>query len=105
MDKDRSIPSEANVLQRRIHLPGSLSMVSDSPNSCGPHVAVAMVPARYLDGTNTVFGRVVKGMESLARLQRSDIQSWCCGETSPRGWDAERILQAKVLGKTPIKAK
>ena len=104
-DKEREIPSEANAPQRRIHFPGSLSMVSDSPNFCGPRVAVAMVPAKYLDGANTVFGRVVKGMDSLARLQQSDIQTWCCGETGASGRDPEGILEAKVLEKVPGNAK
>jgi cyclophilin family peptidyl-prolyl cis-trans isomerase len=103
--KKKSIPSEAKAPNRRVHLPGSLSMISDSPDSVGPRIAVAMVPARHLDGINTVFGRVVKGMDSLARLQRSQSRTWSSGEKGSRLEDEDKILEAKVLGKGPADAK
>jgi len=47
----------------------------------------------HLDGRHTVFGRVVEGMDVLAKLQRIDPSA---GGRKP---EADRIVEATVLRK------
>ena len=51
-------------------------------------------PTTHLDGRHTVFGRVVEGMDVLAKIQRRDPQR--------RGQpDPDKIVKAVVLRKRP----
>ena len=77
---------------RRIHLRGSLATVSEGPVASGSQFYLTFLPIPQLEEQSTVFGRVVRGMDVLARLQR-------------RGTDAmaalvrpDRIVSAKVTG-------
>jgi peptidylprolyl isomerase/peptidyl-prolyl cis-trans isomerase B (cyclophilin B) len=40
------------------------------PDSGGSQFFLTFVPTNHLDGKHTVFGRVVEGMDVLAKLQR-----------------------------------
>jgi cyclophilin family peptidyl-prolyl cis-trans isomerase len=88
-----AIHCECYAPQRRIHFRGSLSMVHHGRNTGGSQFSLLSQPMRGRDGTHTVFGRVVRGLEVLAKLQ-------------PRGRDPfsqnikpDRIIEAKVLRK------
>jgi cyclophilin family peptidyl-prolyl cis-trans isomerase len=77
----------------RVHFRGSLSMAkSAEPNSGGSQFFLTFRPTHHLDGLHTVFGRVVKGMEVLAKIQRRDPDN-------PGGREPDKIVEAKVLRK------
>ena len=74
----------------RRHFRGSLSMARTSElNSAGSQFFFCMAPLSDLDGQYTVFGRIIEGMDVLAKLQRQDGKS----EFLP---PADRILKAEV---------
>ena len=74
----------------RRHFRGSLSMArTTEPNSAGSQFFFCMAPLSDLDGQYTVFGRIIEGMDVLAKLQRQDGKS----ELLP---PADRILKANV---------
>ena len=85
----------------RPHFRGSLSMAHRGRNTGGSQFFINFRPARGLDGRHTVFGRVVRGMEVLARLQRRDPKPELMmdpnyEDTLPK---PDKILEAKVLRK------
>lgn len=89
------IPDECTLPNHRLHFRGSLSMAKTAePDSGGSQFFLTFVPTRFLDGKHTVFGRVVKGIEVLAKLQRRDPES---DDQIP----ADKILKAQVLRKRP----
>jgi len=66
-----TIPDECRQENHRNHFRGSLSMAKGSdPDSGGSQFFLTFVPTSHLDGKHTVFGRVVDGMDVLAKLQR-----------------------------------
>ena len=58
----------------------------------GSQFFLTFVPTVSLDGHHTVFGRVVKGMDVLAKIQRRDPED----QEAPR---PDKIIEAKVLRK------
>jgi cyclophilin family peptidyl-prolyl cis-trans isomerase len=55
----------------RRHFRGSLSMANEGqPNSGGSQFFLAFRATTHLDGKHTVFGRVIEGIDVLAKLQR-----------------------------------
>ncbi len=87
-----TIPDEI-VGNYRVHFRGSLSMAKTAqPNTGGSQFFLTFRPTHHLDGVHTVFGRVVKGMEVLAKLQRRDPEN-------PGSRDPDKIVEAKVLRK------
>ncbi|MHB8897684.1 MAG: peptidylprolyl isomerase [Thermoguttaceae bacterium] len=79
----------------RKHFRGSLSMAHAGPDTGGSQFFLCFVPAIGLDGPpspshHTVFGRVVEGLDQLAKIRRRDPESESPG-------DAEKILSMKVL--------
>jgi cyclophilin family peptidyl-prolyl cis-trans isomerase len=88
-----TIPDECREPNARVHFRGCLSMAKTAaPNSGGSQFFLTFRPTHHLDGQHTVFGRVVKGMEVLAKLQRRDPEK-------PEGPGPDKILEAKVLRK------
>ncbi len=80
----------------RKHFRGSLSMAHAGPDTGGSQFFLCFGPAIGLDGPpapshHTVFGRVVEGMDVLAKINRPDKPK---GETPA---DPEKILSMKVL--------
>jgi cyclophilin family peptidyl-prolyl cis-trans isomerase len=66
-----TIPDECRQENHRNHFRGSLSMAKGSdPDSGGSQFFLTFVPTSHLDGKHTVFGRVVEGLDVLAKLQR-----------------------------------
>ncbi len=75
----------------RCHFAGSLSMAHAGPNTGGSQFFLTFAPTPHLNGKHTVFGRVVEGMDVLAKLQRIDPEE-------PKGEKkADRIITARVL--------
>jgi cyclophilin family peptidyl-prolyl cis-trans isomerase len=88
-----TIADECRRPDHRLHFRGSLSMAkTPQPDSAGSQFFLNFVPTRHLDGDYTVFGRVIRGMEVLAKIQRRNPQR-------PNPPEADKILQAKVLRK------
>ncbi len=87
------IPHELERPDRRLHFRGSLCTVSEGLVANGCQFCLTFQPTPQLDGQSTVFGRVVRGIEVLARLQRIGV-----GLPS-KSIQADRILEARVLRK------
>ncbi len=88
-----TIPDEVDRPNHRLHFRGSLSMAKTAlPDSGGSQFFLCFVPTKHLDGKHTVFGRVIRGMDVLARLRRIDPE----GQATPQ---PDKILEAKVLRK------
>ena len=77
----------------RKHFRGCLSMAHAGRNTGGSQFFLTFRRTSHLDGRHTIFGRVIKGMELLADLQRIDPQA-----PGPKP-EADKILQATVIRK------
>lgn len=89
------IPGEQDRKDHRIHFRGSLSMAhTGDPNTGGSQFFLTFNPTPPLNGKHTVFGRVIEGMDVLAKLQRTVGPH---GEKSKLA--ADGILSATVLRK------
>ena len=78
----------------RRHFRGSISMANAGPNTNGSQFFLTFVPASFLDGRHTVFGRIVEGMEVLSDITRIDPEK----DEQP---EPDKILEAKVLRSRP----
>ena len=95
-DPGYKIPAEFTSPKHRNHFRGSLAMArSQDPDSAGSQFYLMFAPNRSLDGNYTVFGRVVKGSDVLAKIRRIDPQ-----DTRSTA-DPDKIVEAKVLRKRP----
>ncbi len=81
MSMDRALPAgysiydECNKPDARHHFRGSVSMYIPSleENVGGAEFQILMIPAPNLDGRNTVFGRVISGLDVLDSIQDTFI--------------------------------
>ena len=90
-----TIPDEQKNPEHRMHFRGSLSMAhSQLPNSGGSQFFLTFVPTYHLDGEHAVFGRIVSGMDVLAKLKRIDPEYSTSGT-------ADKIIEAKVIRNRP----
>jgi cyclophilin family peptidyl-prolyl cis-trans isomerase len=90
-----TIPDECRQPNHREHFRGTLSMAKTSaPDSGGSQFFLTFVPTPHLDGAHTAFGRVIRGMDVLARIQRRDPQD----KEAPR---ADKIIEATVIQSRP----
>lgn len=64
------IPDEWQLKSARAHFRGSVSMDTTGPHTGGSRFVITFEPSPRLDGRQTVFGRVIRGMDVLAKLQR-----------------------------------
>ncbi|MGE0538350.1 MAG: peptidylprolyl isomerase [Pirellulales bacterium] len=84
---------EGESTDARPHLRGTISMVPLSKRTNGSQFFITLRPsrARGLDGKQTVFGRVVEGMDVAAHLRRYDA-------LEPNSlFDPDRILEATII--------
>jgi cyclophilin family peptidyl-prolyl cis-trans isomerase len=87
-----TIPCECYRPDARVHFRGTLSMAHAGRDTGGSQFFLTFRPTHHLDGKHTVFGRVVKGMDVLAKIQRRDPER-------PEGPQPDKIDEAKVLRK------
>ena len=79
----------------RNHFRGSLSMAKQSPpNTAGSQFFLTFQPTPHLNGKHTVFGRVIDGLDVLAKIQRKNPN-----EASQASVIPDRIVKATVLRK------
>jgi cyclophilin family peptidyl-prolyl cis-trans isomerase len=76
----------------RRHFRGTLSMAHAGKDTGGSQFFLTFRPTTHLNGKHTAFGRVVEGMDVLAKLQRIDPQN-------PTGVTPDKIVKAEVLRK------
>jgi cyclophilin family peptidyl-prolyl cis-trans isomerase len=89
-----SIACECYRPDYRHHFRGTLSMAHAGRDTGGSQFFLTFVPTPHLDGKHTAFGRVISGMDVLAKLQRRDP-----GEADPPRPD--KIIDVQVLRKRP----
>jgi cyclophilin family peptidyl-prolyl cis-trans isomerase len=86
-----TIPDECYQSNHRSHFRGSLSMANTGQRDTGgSQFFLTFLPTANLDGKHTVFGRVIEGMDVLAKLVRCQP-----GDSAV----ADRITKATVLSK------
>jgi len=86
-----TIACECHQPNARMHFRGSLSMAHAGRDTGGSQFFLTFIPTSHLNGQHTVFGRVIEGMDVLAKLQRRDPQD----ADAP----ADKMLEVKVLRK------
>jgi len=89
-----TIPCECYQPNYRRHFRGSLSMAHAGRDTGGSQFFLTFVPTQHLDGKHTAFGRVIDGMDVLAKLQRRD-------PGDPEAPRPDKILSAEVIRKRP----
>ena len=77
----------------RKHFRGSLSMAHAGRDTGGSQFFLTFLPTPFLNGKHTVFGRVIEGLDVLAKIQRRDPSS-----TEPLP-EPDRIIKAVVVRK------
>jgi len=88
-----TIPCETDAKNARKHFRGTLSMAHAGKDTGGSQFFLTFKPTGFLDGRHTAFGRVVKGIDVLSKLQRID-------PSDPKpGIVPDKIVTAKVLRK------
>ena len=55
--------------------PGLLSMANAGPGTDGSQFFLTFIPTPWLDGTHTIFGEIVEGMDTLKALEAAGTQS------------------------------
>ena len=87
-----TIPDECYQENHRNHFRGSLSMANTGQRDTGgSQFFLTFVPTAHLDGKHTVFGRVIEGMDVLAKLQRCEPGGT---ENARQDHQGHRALQA-----------
>jgi cyclophilin family peptidyl-prolyl cis-trans isomerase len=76
----------------RKHFRGTLSMAHAGKDTGGSQFFLTFGPATHLDGRHTAFGRVIEGIDVLAKIQRRDPQS-------PNPPTPDKIVKAEVIRK------
>jgi len=88
-----SIYCECTKDNHRKHFRGSLSMAHAGKDTGGSQFFLTFLPTPSLNGKHTVFGRVIEGLEVLAKLQRIDPED---KSSKP---DPDRMVKAEVVRK------
>lgn len=77
----------------RKHFRGTLSMAHAGKDTGGSQFFLTFVPTSHLNGKHTAFGRVIEGLDVLAKLQRIDPDAKTAKVTP------DKIVEAKVIRK------
>ena len=85
-----NIYCECDEENHRKHFRGSLSMAHAGPDTGGSQFFLTFRRTSNLDGRHTVFGRVIKGIEVLEKIQRRDPEA-----RGPKP-EPDKIIEAKV---------
>ena len=85
---------ESGKENHRKHFRGTLSMAHAGRNTGGSQFFLTFLPTPHLNGAHTVFGRVIEGMEVLAKLQRIDPS-----DDQAAAGERDRIIKAEVIRK------
>jgi cyclophilin family peptidyl-prolyl cis-trans isomerase len=98
-----TIPCECLGPERRLHFRGSVAMAHSGRHTGGSQFYIAFKPLQHLDGQHTVFGRVVRGLEVLSKLQTriplDPLQNQINPHRQQEVPPADKILKARVLRK------
>jgi peptidyl-prolyl cis-trans isomerase A (cyclophilin A) len=78
---------------------GTIAMANSGPNTNGSQFFINMVDNHYLNGKHTVFGRVIKGMEVVDKMQKVKL----IGQSTPA--EDIKVLSIRPLGKAGEPAK
>ncbi len=54
------------------HEAGTLSMANAGPNSGGSQFFICEMPQKFLNGKNTIFGKLISGFDVLTRIEKGD---------------------------------
>jgi cyclophilin family peptidyl-prolyl cis-trans isomerase len=76
----------------RVHFRGSLSMAHAGRDTGGSQFFLTFLPTPHLNGKHTCFGRIIEGLDVLAKLQRID-------PGMPSGKTPDKIVTAEVVRK------
>ncbi len=99
-DVDYTIFDEAGREDARRHFYGSVSMVkAPFPNSAQNQFFITFAPTPHLDGSHTVFGRVISGFDALESLVRTHKLDEEKGEVDIPNAIPDRIISATVVRK------
>ncbi len=88
-----TIYCECDKPNYRHHFRGSLAMAISTHNTGGSQFYFTIVPTPRLDGKSTVFGRIIEGLDVLAKLQRRSTTQLKYDPEIPK----DKILEATVL--------
>lgn len=91
-----NVPCECYRPDYRKHFRGTLSMAHAGRDTGSAQFFLTFVPTKHLDGHHTAFGRVVKGMDVLAKIRKRDPSDPQAAAIEP-----DKIVEAKVLRKRP----
>jgi cyclophilin family peptidyl-prolyl cis-trans isomerase len=88
-----TIYCECDKPEHRDHFRGTLSMAKTQlKNTGGSQFFITFRPTRHLDGKHTAFGRLIEGLDVLAKIKRRDPQS-----LNPP--EPDKIVKAEVIRK------
>lgn len=91
-DPGYKIYCECYKEKHRNHFRGSLSMAHAGKDTGGSQFFLTFVPTAHLNGRHTVFGRIVEGMDVLAKLERINPED-------PNHPPTDKIVKAEVVRK------